>query len=445
LLGISGLSTHAAAQQDTASHVLTLGGAARLAARQNATALEAREEARQATARTHLSLGGFLPTIYGMGQETEIVQNSAALLRFPPAPPGSPFNFNAFLPPRGIDFPPIKAVDLRAYASDTLFSFAAIQRYRQSQAAERASFTAASSSAEDAAVTAATAYLNAEQAEAVLSARLADSALAADLFSIARQELAAGTGIALDVTRAQTQLASTRAQLISARSARDRTALDLLRAVNLSLDSHIVLSDSLSRMPVGDTVPAESVEIDRAMRQRPDLRALGEQLTAAQQAISAIRAERLPAVAAFANKGVQGGTWDRLLNVYLWGVGVSVPVFDGFRREARIEQQEALAREVDIRLHDLRQQAAVDVRRAFLDLASAREQLDAANQQLQLTQEELSEARERFRAGVAGNADVITASLDLNSARTLQVNALTNYQAARLSLARATGTVTELP
>jgi outer membrane protein TolC len=40
---------------------------------------------------------------------------------------------------------------------------------------------------------------------------------------------------------------------------------------------------------------------------------------------------------------------------------------------------------------------------------------------------------------------VITASLDLNSARTLQVNALTSYQAARVSLARATGSVTELP
>ena len=55
------------------------------------------------------------------------------------------------------------------------------------------------------------------------------------------------------------------------------------------------------------------------------------------------------------------------------------------------------------------------------------------------------EARERFRAGVAGDADVITASLDLNGARTLEVDALANYQAARVALALATGSVTELP
>jgi outer membrane protein len=435
----------AAAQQDTGTHVLTLGDAARLAAHQSATAQAAHAEAQQSTAQAHLRRGSFLPTVYGLGQETELVENSAALLRFPPVPAGSPLNLNALLPPAGIDFPPIKAVDLRAYASDTLFNFGTLQRYRQAQMAERASYAVASSTAELSAGTAATAYLTTQQANAVLAARLADSSLAADLLNIARQQLQAGVGIALDVTRAQAQLASTRAQLIAARSTRDGAQLDLLRALGLSLDAHLVLSDSLNRMPTTDTLPQESGEIDLALRHRPDLRALDDQLTAAEQQVSAIRAERLPSLEAFGNKGVQGGNYVRLLEVYQWGVGVSVPVFDGFRRESRIEEQEAVRRELEIRRRDLRQQAAIDVRRAFLNLASARQQLDAANEQLTFAQQELSESRERFRAGVAGDADVITASLDLNSARTLQVNALTSYQTARVSLAQATGSVTDLP
>jgi outer membrane protein len=434
-----------AAQEDTATHVLTLGDAARLAARQSASAQAARAQAQESTAETHLKRGSFLPTLYGLGQETELVENSAALLRFPPAPPGSPFNFNEFLPPQGIDFPPIKAVDLRGYAFDTLFNFSAIQRYRQAKRAEQAAYTVASSTAENAANTAATTYLGAQQANAVLEARLADSALAADLLNIAEQQLRAGVGIALDVTRAQAQLASTRAQLIAARSERDRSQLDLLRALGLSLDAHVVLSDSLDRMPISDTLPRESDEIDLALRHRPDLRALDDQLSAAQQQVSAIRAERLPSLDVFGNKGVQGGNYVRLLEVYQWGIGVSVPVFDGLRRESRIEEQEAASRQIEIQRRDLRQQVAIDVRRAFLDLASARQQLDAANEQLRLADQEVSESRERFRAGVAGNADVITASLDLNNARTQQVNALTSYQTARVSLARAIGAVTELP
>jgi outer membrane protein TolC len=392
-----------------------------------------------------LKRGSFLPTVYGLGQETELVENSAGLLRFPPTPAGSPFNFNSFLPPQGIDFPPIKAVDLRGYASDTLFDFSTLQRYRQARTAERASYAVASSSADAAAGVAAAAYLAVQQANAVLSARLADSALAADLLDIARQQLQAGVGIALDVTRALAQLSSTRAQLIAARGDRDRTQLDLLRALGLSLDAHVILSDSLSRMPINDTLAREPDEIDLALRHRPDLRAIDEQLTAAEQQVSAIRAERLPSIAAFGSKGVQGGNWVRLLDVYMWGVGVSVPVFDGFRRESRIEEEKAATHELEVRRRDLRQQAAIDVRRAFLDLTTARQQLEAANEQLKFAQQELSESRERFRAGVAGDADVITASLDLNSARTLQVSALTGYQSARVSLARATGSVTELP
>jgi len=49
-----------------------------------------------------------------------------------------------------------------------------------------------------------------------LSARIADSVLAADLLTIAREQLTAGVGVALDVTRAQSQLAGSRAQLIAA-------------------------------------------------------------------------------------------------------------------------------------------------------------------------------------------------------------------------------------
>jgi outer membrane protein len=433
------------AQGDTATHVLTLGDAARLAARQSASAQAARAQAQESTAESHLKRGSFLPTFYGLGQETELVENSAALLRFPNLPPGSPFNLNALLPPAGIDFPPIKSVDLRAYAYDTLFNFSAIQRYRQAKTAERAAFTVASSTAENAANTAATTYLAAQQANAVLEARLADSSLAADLLNIAEQQLRAGVGIALDVTRAQAQLASTRAQLITARSERDRSQLDLLRALGLSLDAHVELSDSLDRTPASDTLPREPDEIDLALRHRPDLRALNDQLSAAQDQVSAIRAERLPSLDVFGNKGVQGGNYVRLLDVYTWGIGVSVPVFDGLRRESRIEEQEAASRQLEIQRRDLRQQVAIDVRRAFLDLASSRQELDAANEQLRLAEQELSESRERFRAGIAGNADVITASLDLNNARTLQVTAQANYHTARVSLARATGTVTELP
>src|SRR5262249_15392249 len=149
---------------------------------------------------------------------------------------------------------------------------------------------------------------------------------------------------------------------------------------------------------------------------RPDIRAVDAQFVAAQQQLSAVHATRLPTVGAFANDGENGIKLNRLLNTYTYGVQVNWSVFEGGRREAQGQEQEAALRDIDVRRRDLRQQAALDVRSAMLDLASAREQTAAARERQRLAELEVTQARDRFSAGVAGNADVITALGSLNVA-----------------------------
>jgi outer membrane protein TolC len=114
------------------------------------------------------------------------------------------------------------------------------------------------------------------------------------------------------------------------------------------------------------------------------------------------------------------------------------------RREGRVEEQTAVAHELDNRARDLRTQVEADVRTALLNLASSTEVVAAARERLTLAEQEVVQARERFQAGVSGNADVITAALGLNSARTQLVDALTSYQASRVALARAQGAISTL-
>ena len=336
-------------------------------------------------------------------------------------------------------------VDLRYRIQQPLLDLGSLARWRAAQAASVAASADVNAQAEAAAAVAAGVYVRAAKAEAHVSARVADSALAADLLRIARDQLQAGVGIALDVTRAQSQLAATRAQIIIARNDRDRALLELKRAMGMSLDAPLVLRDSLASLPVEPTLPGETAALAKADETRADIRALVAQEAAQRRALSAIRWERSPQLGLMLDQGVIGKNWAHLLPTYTWGVQLSVGLFDGSRREGRVAEQLASTRETDIRLRDLRAQSALDVRAALLDLAAAREQLDAVRERLALSEQEVMQAQERFRAGVAGNADVISALLSLNSARTMRNDVLAAYQMARVSLARAVGGVRELP
>ena len=429
-------TVHAQPQErDTAfSGALSLGDAARMAARQSATAQEAYFQAAQSAAQVTLARSDLLPNVSAYAMEHGVTINTAT---FGFALPG--------LDPGGQLLGPVNTIDVRGKLSQTIFDWAALSRLRSAKSTAVASNATASDVAEQAAVAASLAYLRAQRADAQLAAREADSVLADSLLSIANDQVAAGVGVALDVTRARAQVASVRAQLIAARNERDRARLDLLRALGLPLDAHIELADTLTRLVMSDTMPNEQAAIARALRNRPDLRAADEPLLAARQTSGAIRAERLPSLTAFGDEGWLGTNSGNKLNTYQWGVQVSVPVFDGLRREGRIEESEARVSEIDVRRRDLRQQAAIEVRGALLDLGSARQAVDAAREELQLTEQEVAQARDRFRAGVSGNADVITASLTLNTSRTQLVDALASYQSARVGLARALGSVTTLP
>jgi outer membrane protein TolC len=440
LAALSAFAVRAAQAQTpvTGPQRLSLGEAARLAASQSAGVQGATYRVQQAKARVDEARSAFLPQISLTPNWTSHTVNSASFGFNFPTQPGVP----PLLDPNGQIIGPVKMWDFRGNAAQTLYDPASRERVRAARAGVDVAQADVSTAAAQAATTAASAYVRAQRGEASIQARLADSSLAGDLLVIAREQLQAGVGVALDVTRAQSQLAGARAQLIAARNERNRARLDLARTLNLPLDTPIELTDSLAGGITGETTN-EAAAIAAALSNRPELRALDAQLAAAQQQVNATRAQRLPTVGVFGNDG-ENGFINHLLNTYTYGVQLSWPIFEGGRREAQTQEQLAAVHEIEVRRRDVREQVTADVRTALLDLTAAQEQLDVARERQRLAEQEVEQARDRFRAGVAGNADVITASISLNTARTAVIDALTAYQAARVSLARAEGNVTQL-
>ena len=93
---------------------------------------------------------------------------------------------------------------------------------------------------------------------------------------------------------------------------------------------------------------------------------------------------------------------------------------------------------------DLRASIYYEVRAAFLDLQATSEQLRAATSARDLATEQLTQARDRFAAGVANNIDVVQAQEALALATEQFISAQYGYDLAKGALVRGVGTSEEI-
>jgi outer membrane protein TolC len=228
--------------------------------------------------------------------------------------------------------------------------------------------------------------------------------------------------------------------LLVARNDQRRTRIDLARSLGLAPDAPIELTDTLGpTLAQADLPDGRDAQVSGALEHRPDLAVGNARVRAAQQAAQAISAERLPRLDLAAGYGTSGlapldGTATRMV-----ALQITVPILDGFRREGRRAEQKLVVQGTELRNEELRRQIAADVDAARLDLASAGEQQVIASERLRLAQDELNQARERFKAGVAGNIEVIEAQVSLIRARDADIDTRYAAAVARVALARAAG------
>ena len=423
------LTAQAPAPAPTARLALSFADAVRLAAGDAPVVTVATLRTDEADARVRQARSALLPSLSVDGVWLNRTFNTQSLgIPFPPQ----------FVLPNPV--PAFNNYDARVSARQTLFDWSSVAHVRAARTQADGSRAERGETVEGSALTAAGAYLRAVRARAVVAARQADSSVAAELVTLAQARKAAGVSPAIDLTRAQAQLVTAEGLLLVARNQLDRAQIDVSRALGLEPNAPLTLTDSLDASLGTADVPAEhDAAVAAALANRPDLRAELARGAAARQTGSAFRAERLPRLEVAGDYGVNGLTVPSSIATRDLTVQVSVPILDGFRREARVDEQNAIARESQVRAADLRRQIAADVDAALLDLRSAQAQRLVAAEQLRLAEEELSQAREQFRAGVAGNIEVINAQSNLIRARDTDIDARYATVTARVSLARAVG------
>ncbi len=267
-------------------------------------------------------------------------------------------------------------------------------------------------------------------------------ALAQALYDQAADLQKEGVGTGIDTLRANVELQNEKQRLIEAQTDRETSLYALSRLLNLDPRQPIELADSLSFFDTPQADVEESIE--QALASRPEWKALESQIHAASHQRQAASESRLPSLRFDGNWAYQGLSAPTSIPTYNYQASINVPLFTGGRIHAEIVRAGLEIQRLEQQRADLRNQIALDVKTALLNLRSARNEVEVANLGVKLAEEEVHQARDRFQAGVANNIEVISAQDSLTRANDNQIAALYRFNQARADLARAIGQMEKL-
>src|SRR5437667_408813 len=332
---------------------------------------------------------------------------------------------------------PIGTFDARAYASAPLLDWHFLQRERGARANESAGRYKYNDARELVVLAAGNEYLLTIAAAARVDAAQAQVESSQALYNKAHDQQTAGLVPAIDALRAQVELKTRQQQLIVARNNYAKQKLALARTIGLATGQEFNLSDQTPYEPL--TPMSVEDALRRAYTSRADYQAAQLQVESAERFRSAATAEHLPSLEFAGNygaAGVNGGTYHGVLEL---GATLAIPIFAGGRAHADALEAESTLRQSRQQVENLRAQIDYDVRSALLDLAAAADQVEVAKSSLDLANQTLDQARDRFTAGVADNLEVVQAQESVASANESYITSLYNHNVAKILLARGIG------
>ena len=280
-------------------------------------------------------------------------------------------------------------------------------------------------------------YIGTLRAVANVEASQSRVELAQALYDQAADLQKEGVGTGIDTLRANVELQNEKQRLLEAQNDRETSLYGLSRLLNLDPREKVALADSLSFFETPQ--PEVEASIEEALANRQEWKALVSQTKAAENQKKAAQASRLPNVRFDGEFSYVGNSGTTTLPTYTYEASVNLPVFTGGRIRAEVAGTDLEIRKLEEQRADLRNQIALDVKTALLNLDSARSEVQVANLGVQLSKEEVDQARDRFKAGVANNIEVIQAQDSLSRANDNQIAALYRFNQARADLARSIG------
>jgi len=338
---------------------------------------------------------------------------------------------------------PFSIFDARVNATQNLLSISLIQRWRASRESLHVVEFEADIRKFDTMASVALLYMEGLKAMGMVKMHESNQQVMSDLLGLVKQRQKSGVATGLDIARLEAQIANERQLAASARYDVQHAKLNLLNLLSLPYETPVALSDEFKADVLELTGPQAAV--DEALANRPEVQAQVTKIKATELTYSSITGERLPSLVAQGDYGLIGNRWSNTLDTYSMALLLQIPIFDGGQREGRIAQARSQLRQEALRMRSVVNHVKMEVHDAVASLAAAQEQVGIARIGTQAATKELDLAKERYAVMTAVSHFELTNALTaVARARENLINALFQLNAARVNLARSTGSVKEL-
>ena len=247
-----------------------------------------------------------------------------------------------------------------------------------------------------------------------------------------------------DVLQSQVNVADSELALINRRNlARiELTRLAMVMGVDPRVD---LMVDTTLVVPSED--PAAPIEdwMRIALERRPELKAARARLKAAEQNQAGLRLGRVPKLSMRYSTSLYGRGADEFLDgahtTTSWGLqlSASMPLFEGFSRDGRIEQAAGQARASREVLERQQKEIALEVKDAFLNILKERESLAAAETSVSLARENLRLQTALYESGAGTVLEWETARLNLRRAHVAWIQAKVSLLVSHVRFQKAVG------
>ena len=166
--------------------------------------------------------------------------------------------------------------------------------------------------------------------------------------------------------------------------------------------------------------------------------------------IKNIRSEYYPSVSAYGNYSYltqRNDVFDGQIpwfNTTVVGLKVSVPIFDGFQKRARIRQATLDNKKIDEDIAIFRKNTEVELTNAIKQLQNSLDAIEAQRENVNLAQDVYETTNQLYKEGISPLTDLLDAEVSLREAKTNLNNEILKYQLAQLTYLQASGKIKNL-